>query len=96
VQHGEHFIVRLHERNKHLDEVQHRATITEALSRLYNKPVIFEVQYGDVDETPFQIQQQISLVRQQHAKHVVQTNDSIQELMKAFEGRVIEGSIKPR
>ena len=96
VQHGEHFIIRIDERNKHLDEDQHRTTITEALSAFYQKPVTFEVQCGDVDETPFQIQQQISLVRQQHAHSVVETNDSIQELIKAFEGRVIEGSIKPR
>ncbi|WP_083822417.1 DNA polymerase III subunit gamma/tau C-terminal domain-containing protein [Brumicola nitratireducens] len=96
VQHGEHFIIRIDERNKHLDEEQHHATITEALSNFYQKPVTFEVQCGDVDETPFQIQQQISLVRHQHAHKVVETNDSIQELIKAFEGRVIEGSIKPR
>jgi DNA polymerase-3 subunit gamma/tau len=96
VQHGEHFIIRIDERNKHLDEEQHHATITEALSNFYHKPVTFEVQCGEVDETPFQIQQQISLVRQQHAHSVVETNDSIQELIKAFEGRVIEGSIKPR
>ena len=96
VQHGEHFIIRIDERNKHLDEEQHRATITQALSAFYQKPVTFEVQCGEVDETPFQIQQQISLVRQQHAHSVVETNDSIQELIKAFEGRVIEGSIKPR
>ena len=96
VQHGEHFIIRIDERNKHLDEEQHHATITDALSNFYQKPVTFEVQCGDVDETPFQIQQQISLVRHQHAHNVVETNDSIQELIKAFEGRVIEGSIKPR
>jgi len=96
VQHGEHFIIRIDERNKHLDEGQHRTTITEALSAFYQKPVAFEVQYGEVDETPFKIQQQISLIRHQHAHSVVQTNDSIQELIKAFEGRVIEGSIKPR
>ena len=96
VQHGEHFIIRIDERNKHLDEEQHHATITEALSDFYQKPVTFEVQCGDVDETPFQIQQQISLVRHRHAHSVVETNDSIQELIKAFDGRVIEGSIKPR
>jgi len=96
VQHGEHFIVRIDERNKHLDEEQHRTTITEALSKFYEKPVAFEVQYGEVDETPFKIQQQISLIRHQHAHSVVQTNDSIQELIKAFEGRIIDGSIKPR
>jgi DNA polymerase-3 subunit gamma/tau len=96
VQHGEHFIIRIEERNRHLAEEQHRASITETLSVFYQKPVAFEVQYGGVDETPFQIQQQISLIRQQHAHTVVATNDSIQELLKAFEGRVIEGSIKPR
>jgi DNA polymerase-3 subunit gamma/tau len=96
VQHGEHFIVRIDERNKHLDEEQHRTTITDALSAFYQKPVAFEVQYGEVDETPFKIQQQISLIRHQYAHSVVQTNDSIQELIKAFEGRIIEGSIKPR
>ena len=96
MQHGEHFIIRIEERNRHLAEEQHRASITETLSVFYQKPVAFEVQYGGVDETPFQIQQQISLIRQQHAHTVVATNDSIQELLKAFEGRVIEGSIKPR
>lgn len=96
VQHGDHFIIRLHEQNKHLDEAQHRTTIMQALSKFYGKAVKFEVQYGDVDETPFKIQQQISLVRQQHAQDIVQKNDSIQELIKAFDGRVIEGSIKPR
>jgi DNA polymerase-3 subunit gamma/tau len=96
VQHGEQFIIRIEERNRHLDEEQHRTSITEALSVFYQKPVAFEVQYGEVNETPFQIQQQISLIRHQHAHNVVATNDSIQELLKAFEGRVIEGSIKPR
>ncbi|MFT5712273.1 MAG: DNA polymerase-3 subunit gamma/tau, partial [Glaciecola sp.] len=96
LQHGEHFIVRIDERNKHLDEEQHRTTITEALNKFYGKPVAFEVQYGEVEETPFKIQQQISLIRHQHAHSVVQTNDSIQELIKAFEGRIIDGSIKPR
>ena len=96
VQHGENFVICIDERNKHLDEEQHRVTITDALTAFYQKPVTFKVEYGVVQETPFQIQQQISLVRKQHAQHVVNTNDSIQELIKAFEGRVIEGSIKPR
>jgi DNA polymerase-3 subunit gamma/tau len=96
IEHGDRFVIRIAERNKHLDEEQHRTTITEALTAFYKKPIEFVVEYGDVSETPFQIQQQISLVRHKHAHTVVETNDSIQELIKAFEGRIVEDSIKPR
>ena len=96
IEHGDKFVIRIAERNKHLDEEQHRTTITEALSTFYKKPIEFVVEYGEVSETPFQIQQQISLVRHNHAHNVVETNDSIQELIKAFEGQIVEDSIKPR
>ena len=96
IEHGDRFVIRIAERNKHLDEEQHRTTITEALTAFYKKPIEFVVEYGDVSETPFQIQQQISLVRHKHAHTVVETNDSIQELIKAFEGQIVEDSIKPR
>lgn len=72
------------------------ANVAQEISQLLGQNIDIKVEVGKVHNTPNQLQARIDDMRLKHAKHLVQNDDSIQELIKAFDANVIEQSIEAR
>ena len=55
-----------------------------------------QLEFAEVVDTPFQIQQQINTMRQRHARQVIQSDEVICSVVGAFNAEVLEDSIQPR
>lgn len=71
-------------------------SVEQVLSAMLQQDIELQITMGDTTNTPFQIQTRINELRMQHAHHVVQTDTSIQELVSAFDGQVINESVEAR
>ena len=80
----------------HLNTPSAREQLQQALSNVLQQDIVLEVNFDKPLNTPFAVQQSINQVRQQHAQHVVETDQSIVLLKDTFAARALEDSIKPR
>ncbi|MFC3123420.1 DNA polymerase III subunit gamma/tau [Agaribacter flavus] len=88
--------IKISEQDQHLNVEANVKTIEHALENKFGKPIPLLVTLQDVEKTPYEIQTDINDMRLQHAKEIVESNEAIQELKKAFNAEVIPGSIEPR
>ncbi|WP_414827931.1 DNA polymerase III subunit gamma/tau [Alteromonas sp. H39] len=86
----------LDESQAHLVNESAIAQLTSALNEGLGREISLEIKMGQPESTPFQIQQRIQNMRQQHAEHVVSTDDKIQSLMSVFQASVVADSVKAR
>lgn len=93
---GDKVTLELDQSQAHLVNESAVAQLTEALSEGLGREVTLEIKMGQPESTPFQIQQRIQNMRQQHAEHVVSTDDKIQSLMNVFQASVVADSVKAR
>ncbi len=84
------------EEHQHLCENAILDKIKARLSEMFNQSFKLEVTTGQVNNTPFQIQANIDSMRQQYAETLVSNDDTIQEIIKAFDATVLEESIEAR
>ncbi len=84
------------EQIKHLCDEAILNKIQEQLSEQLQEAMVINVSYEKTENTPFQIQTRIDNMRQEYAYEVVNTDTSIQELIKAFDASVIENSVEAR
>nr|WP_136252158.1 DNA polymerase III subunit gamma/tau [Ningiella ruwaisensis] len=89
-------IVEINESHHHLNEKSSVESIRQALKDQYGQEIEVTVQYANVSNSPYELQQQIDAMRLEYAKNIVETDASIQELKKAFDARVIPESITSR
>lgn len=73
-----------------------RTNIEEKLSQIFNQKIELEVEKGQTYNTPYHLQQQIKDKRLAHAREIVNTDNNIQELKKAFDANVMQDSIEIR
>ncbi|MDT0594775.1 DNA polymerase III subunit gamma/tau [Glaciecola petra] len=82
--------------NKHLADDSVLASIKEKLSKLFGQNFEVEIDLNKVKNTPFEIQTRIDEIRLKYAREIVETDEGIQELKKAFDAEIIENSIVAR
>jgi DNA polymerase-3 subunit gamma/tau len=70
--------------------------IQATLSDLLGQELDVRIKFGEVNNTPFEIQTSINDMRLRHAFKVIDTEQSIQELIKAFNAKVVDGSVEAR
>jgi DNA polymerase-3 subunit gamma/tau len=70
--------------------------IQVTVSELLGEQIEVDIVLGDVQNTPFQIQSSINDMRMRYALELINTTESIQELMKAFDAKVVDGSVTAR
>jgi DNA polymerase-3 subunit gamma/tau len=88
--------VEINQTHHHLNEESSLQSIRDALKQKYQRVINVVVEYGNVKNSPYELQLQIDAMRLEHAKNVISTDSSIQELLKAFDASVIENSIEAR
>ena len=93
---GDEITLELDDSQAHLVNESAVAQLTSALSEGLGREITLTIQMGQPESTPFQIQQRIQTMRQQHAEHVVSTDDKIQSLMNVFQASVVADSVKAR
>jgi DNA polymerase-3 subunit gamma/tau len=71
---------------------QLQQTLSEALQR----NIQLKIDIGTPVNTPYAVQQNVNLVRQQYAEEVVASDEAFVMLKQTFAAQVIEDSIKPR
>lgn len=81
---------------QHLDTPTARDQLQQALSESLQQDIELVITLDKPINTPFAVQQTINQVRQHHAEHVVETNDSISLVRNTFSAAIVEQSIKPR
>jgi DNA polymerase-3 subunit gamma/tau len=85
-----------------LDSKEHLNTdsaiqqLQQALSEVLMQDISLQVILDTPNNTPFAVQQNINQVRLEHAKKVVETDQSFALLKESFTAQVQEDSIKPR
>lgn len=89
-------VLTLAKENHHINEEPIVDKIKTTLSELLDEEIEVEIAFDDVENTPFQIQNSINDMRMRHALHMINATDSIQELIKAFDAKVVEGSVEAR
>ena len=70
--------------------------LKNALSEALGKEILIEIIMGEPNNTPNQIQDDINRMRQSNAEHVVSNDQTINELVNAFDATVEQASIKAR
>lgn len=93
---GNEITLELDDSQAHLVNEGAVAQLTSALREGLGREITLTIQMGQPESTPFQIQQRIQTMRQQHAEHVVSTDDKIQSLMNVFQATVVADSVKAR
>ena len=93
---GENVTMTLDPSQEHLVNDGTVPQLTEALNSVLSKPVNVTLVYGNVEKTPYQIQQQINQMRKQYARQVIQQDDTILAMIGAFNAEVVQDSIEPR
>jgi DNA polymerase-3 subunit gamma/tau len=88
--------VEINPAHHHLNEDSSLKSIQDALKDKYHKDIDLVVEYNEIANSPYELQQQIDAMRLQYAKRVISTDSSIQELLKAFDATIVEGSIEAR
>ena len=89
-------VLTLANENHHMNEVPLVEKIQATMSSLLGEPIDVEIVYDDAPNTPFQIQSRINDMRMRYALELIGTTESIVELMKAFDAKVVEDSIEAR
>lgn len=89
-------VLEISESHHHLNEKSSVDTIEQAMLDKYQRNIELNVQYSEVENTPYQLQQKIDAMRHAHAKKVIESDMAIQELIKAFDAKVIQDSIESR
>ncbi|WP_100656750.1 DNA polymerase III subunit gamma/tau [Alteromonas flava] len=70
--------------------------LQQALSKALGETVSLQLTIAESESTPFKLQQRIDTMRQAFAEQVVNDDQSIQHLIKTFNGNVLQDSIKPQ
>lgn len=89
-------VLTLAKENYNINEAPIIEKIQSSLSQLLGEHFAVEIVFGDSNKTPFQIQTSINEMRMNYAIELIGSNDSIQELIKAFDANVVTGSIEAR
>lgn len=70
--------------------------LTGALCEALGRVVTLQIHTGNPQRTPFQIQQSIQAMRQQHAEQIVNSDTVIQQLLNTFQASIVTESVKAR
>ena len=89
-------LLRLDPTQQHLVNETTASQLSTAMSEVLQSPVTVQLEFAEVTDTPFQIQQQINTMRQRYARQVIQSDDVIRSVVGAFNAEVLEDSIQPR
>lgn len=89
-------VLKLDPSQQHLVNETTTSQLSTAMTEVLQSPVTVQLEFAEVANTPFQIQQQVNIMRQRHARQVIQTDDTIRSVMGAFNAEVLEDSIHPR
>ena len=89
-------LLRLDPAQQHLVNETTASQLSTAMSEVLQSPVTVQLEFAEVVDTPFQIQQQINTMRQRHARQVIQSDEVICSVVGAFNAEVLEDSIQPR
>ncbi|MDA0788197.1 MAG: DNA polymerase III subunit gamma/tau [Proteobacteria bacterium] len=94
---GQDFLnLKLNEAHASLWNETHERRIAEALSRVAGREVRLSIEIGDVeDETPAELRQRERAELQARAVAVIENDTVIQTLIRNFNGRLDQASIKP-
>ncbi|GEA13629.1 DNA polymerase III subunit gamma/tau [Alteromonas sp. KUL49] len=93
---GDQVSLEIDQSQSHLINDSAKQQVVDALHHALGEGVSVSMSLGNPDKTPLQLQQDIQVMRLDHAKNVVQTDDQIQTLLASFDASVVEASIKPR
>lgn len=91
-----HVYLTLLESKHHLNTASAREQLQSALTEALQQEIELSVNLDQPINTPYAVQQSINQVRQEYAKEVVETNESILRVRDTFSASVVEHSIKPR
>lgn len=80
----------------HLLNDSAQTQLSQALCEGLGEQVEMQVALGEPDETPFATQQKINAMRQRYAEHVVESDQTIQSIVSAFNASVVADTIKAR
>jgi DNA polymerase-3 subunit gamma/tau len=89
-------ILTLANENHQINEGSLVEKIQVTVSELLGEQIEVDIVLGDIQNTPFQIQSSINDMRMRYALELINTTESIQELMKAFDAKVVNGSVTAR
>jgi DNA polymerase-3 subunit gamma/tau len=89
-------VISILEEHKHLCEEASVEKIESTLSDLFGQIFEVNIEFGQTQNTPFQIQSSINEMRMAHALQLIGSETSIQELVKAFDAKVIDSSVEAR
>lgn len=93
---GSDIFLRLDPAQEHLVNETTASQLSTAMGEVLQSAVNVHVEFTKVDNSPFQIQQQINRMRERYARQVIQKDETIQSLVSAFNAEVVEDSIQPR
>lgn len=93
---GDQVVLKLDPAQEHLVNETTASQLSTAMAEVLQSPVTVQLEFAEVSDTPFQIQQQINTMRQRHARQVIQTDEVIRSVLGAFNAEVLEDSIQPR
>jgi DNA polymerase-3 subunit gamma/tau len=89
-------VIQLLQEHDHLCEEATIEKIQSTLGTLFGQPFEVKVEFGESQNTPFQIQSSINDMRMQYALELIGSTGAIQELVKAFDAKVVDGSVEAR
>ena len=91
---GNPLVLTLAKNNHHINEAPLVDKIQATMSELLGESIEVEIAFGDAPNTPFELQMRINDMRMQYALNLIGSTESIAELMKAFDAKVVEGSVE--
>lgn len=89
-------LIKLPKEHSHLCEEASIEKVQNTLGIIFDQPFEVKIEFGETHNTPFEIQTSIIDLRMQYALELIGSTGSIQELVKAFDAKVVDGSVKAR
>ncbi len=82
--------------SKHLADKGHQEKLRAALEAVLGPDVVMKLTVGDTaTATPAALQQQAREERQAEAETAIRSDDFVKNVVEQFDGRIVDGSIKP-
>ncbi len=87
-------ILHVDQQQQHLDSQVMRDSLTQALSTLLAEAIELVIEFvGEIDNTPYLIQQQIDQYRLQQAIHTIKHDELVVQMVTRFDANIDESSI---
>lgn len=93
---AQHVTLHLQQEQAHLVSDSVKNLLRESLTQYFQQAIELDIELGEIQGTPYQLQMRINQVRKQRALNILETDPNLVNLQKQFSTTMVAGSLQPK